>query len=999
MAVVDNAGLEVDTMVDQGNEYSDKESEKDFENHQVSQADEDEVDIESRWVEVERNPVVWHTVEKVSAERELESNENERPASATEEKSEIIEITENENVPDRIINIGAHAIVEDVLKQALAQTEENSDAPLTPRLVRTESGNMVIVKMEETGALEERYELMEFELYEQYMKEKGTFSPFQLEFPCDVENVFSSHEGDEPFVPPEELEYIGEDEEDEVDYGSERPLLDSHLSIIMEEPPSGTESLSGSLVKLQINESPPTAVGDNSGEYVITSPSEFDIVQSTVREVQNGKHKTEIDSSDNPNDVCVPTTEDEFMVLWRSHDLVVKDDDEQPVEDVCPQEQENIQETLPADFYVGDVVQKQENVSQVDCEAANDNMEYLKLNLQESPDAPSESSVSPGSSVRSWISSELSSLDDETTCKHPKHYGDDHGIYTTEEENLVLESVDSAFSPPERDNYENLGLESVDSAVSPGEQGNNDVVEQISEEQMVEHYSTKYENKQLESEDNSDCFQEQVIPPELEHPHYLSETCTEHVSVSTEQEGDKKVTRVVRTETTRKLVKIIDGQDFSKGEDLEQYEAKFSGMWEKESVLDEPVIISEANSRRTITTVVTHKEETRPAVISEEACSMVKEVLAKIETEGVYEEHVVPSEEQEDDWVKFEISSAVTQNVEMGPTSNVDDQVTEVSEYVEKQRTDHGGTASKMINKEQENDRHTLKEIIDKAEKETPQYETELTTEELDEDGSKRIITAVVARNVEACSMASLATQDSAVSEILDESEMTTEEHEENGVKTTITRVITRKEITEPELMSDKSYREMLQPLQIETEQSAKTETGPFVTSEDKDKNDSIKELFEELKKQGGNAVSDSECDDNGIMVSGVNPKEYKTKLSEPAGEEKISDSQTEENVSYQVTKNEDGTVTTITRVETYSSTFEPMVVEGQTDIVKDMLEKTDEFLVETAPLDEYEEHSDDNVMREVRREVREVTTMEATSELGKVYILLHKYLEIPVNS
>jgi hypothetical protein len=75
------------------------------------------------------------------------------------------------------------------------------------------------------------------------------------------------------------------------------------------------------------------------------------------------------------------------------------------------------------------------------------------------------------------------------------------------------------------------------------------------------------------------------------------------------------------------------------------------------------------------------------------------------------------------------------------------------------------------------------------------------------------------------------------------------------------------------------------------------------------------------------------------------------------------------------------------------------MVVEGQTDIVKDMLEKTDEFLVETAPLDEYEEHSDDNVMREVRREVREVTTMEATSELGKVYILLHKYLEIPANS
>ena len=954
-----------------------KEGTEESVNQEELQADEDDVDMNSRWVEVEKNPVVWHTVTATQEEPEQKSNEKECDPVVTE-GVERNTTKENEPLPDEVIYIGAHTIVKDVLKHALDQTEEKSDVSFTPRLVRTESGNMVVVKMEEPGSLEERYELMEFELYEQYMKEKGTFSPFQSEFPCDVDKVFSSTEADKPLEPLEELEFIGE-EEDDIDYGSERPLLASHLSIIMEEPPSGTDSLTGSLVKLQTNENVQTDTTDNSGEYEIASPSEFDIVHSTVREVQNKRQKTEMSSDKNLDDESAQTTDDEFILLWRSSEKQpnvheTAGGDKQGLEGACIGEQEINQETPIRDFE-----ECEENTKEKVSASESEQMDYLKLDLRGSPEVPSESSVSPGSSVRSWISSDLSSLDDETTGKHKKNR-EDSDISTEEKEILGVELIGSELSRHEQ------------------------AMEPTYEDQKVVNYPN--ESKATEPEANVDNFQEQIIPLELECP---PDSCTKHVAVSTEQDGDKKVTRVVTTETTRKVVKIVDGKEVPlEGEEWGQFESKFRDLLEKKGTYEQPTFATEEHddgcTKKTITTVVTRHEEKGPVVASDKTDSVEKES----ETEQCHVQSGVVTEEQDNGEVKTTITRVVTRNVEVEPAL-------ELGEHVGKKHIESSETPVEMITNDQGNDKirtnvehlsESAAEIMDQS------SEKEVITEEQDEDGTKTTITRVVTTTAERAPISDLATE-GAVGEIfekiqkeagLGESEITTEEHDEDGVKTTITRVITRKEISEPKLISDEQFRETFQPFHKETEQlepvvtdiseeddgivkrtvtrtvTRTVKTEPILTSGDQD--DSIKAMLEKLKEQEGNDQEYPQLefrdDDDKMIETETAGQQHNTEIREDQAQE-IGDFPTERKVSHEETKDEDGTVTTITRIETHR----PMVL-AHPDVLKEMLERTDEHSLEIAPSVEHVDHSDDHVVRDVKTEVQEVTTMESTSALGK---------------
>ena len=761
MAVLDTE--EVDDNIE-GDDDVYTNQEDSVEDQEVDQADKSEADNEARWVELERNPVVWQTVEEVFVDPQTESKEQEHVLQPTADTNEAA--GENEKVPELVINLGAHAIVEDAIKQALAQSEEQSDGPFTPRLVRTESGNMVIVKLDEAGALEERYELMEFELYEQYMKEKGTFSPFQSEFPCDVDKVFTSNEGDKQFARAEELEYVGDD--DDVDYAPERPILESQLSIIMEEPPSRSESLSESLV--QANEAAPSNVEVAKEEHA-TSPGEYDIVDSVVQKIQ---HET-ANADENTSVASVPTTEDEFMVLWRSQEKVCEQnvkDDENPVESSSLTEQE-LTEAIAPD--------------------GNEKMEYLNLEFRESPDVHSESSLSPGGSVRSWVSSDLSSLDDETTSKRHKSNKDGNTDVTTVQEAETLE------------------LQSAD--------------DELSSEKLAQTYEDQVVGE--DSQGNTDSPREPVTSAQLHHLSEPSESSTKDVSINTEQDGDKKITQIVTTEVTRKLVKIIDGKEVPMDDkDIEEYERTLGDMMGREGTLEQPVIVSEEHEddgiTRTTTTVVTCEGE---AVSSEEADDMLKKILGQFETKEFHSEPEVVTEEREGE-VKRTITRTVTRKVEMSSSTAY-----EGEKFEELEGKDQG--------------------------------------EELDDITPKE------------------------------------DEHE-----------ITDDKTVELQLESTEHQHELL--------------------------------------------------DDGEINIERPN----------------------EEKVSYEVIKDDDGTITKITTVETFSSTFEPR---ERPEVVKSMLEESGEMFVESAPNVEYEEHGDDHVVTQIKREVREVTTMESKTELGKFTLLFRK--------
>ena len=982
MTVLDTEDMEDDVIIDQNN----KQDSQQVESQQKNQGDDSGLDNQCSWVEVEKSPVVWQTVEEVSVAPESETIKEEiTPVGINEEREGAGNIG-NQDFPERIIDIGAHALVEDVIRQARVQSEQQSDAPFAPRLVRTESGNMVVVKLDDSGSLEERYELMEFELYEQYMKEKGTFSPFQLEFPCDVDKVFSSTEEDkQPFALAEELEYVAQDDE-ETDYSSERPLLASHLSIIMEEPPSGSESLSSSSAKIETSEIPQTSLDDYSAEYVMTSPSEFDIVHSTVREVQNKRHKTEMESNDNKDDEFVPTVGDEFMVLWRSQEKSddtkqAADIDEQPLESACTSEHETLQETIPSDSEVVEV-EEQEKI-----DTNTEKKDYLKLDLQGSPDAHSESSVSPGSSVRSWVSSDLSSLDDETTSKPDKGYTEDLGKYRTEtNETVLLQSIDSELSSSKRENIE--------------------IVEVRSEKpiDLLSHHDAA----RPQSEEGIGMPQEQISSLKLEHPFDPQESCGKYVSVSTEEGGDKTITRVVKTETTRKIVKLIDGKEVPlEGEELEHYKSRI--VLEKEATSDLPFVTTEKykekETLKTITTVVINKQDTGPVVAIETDKSVSSDTLATMQAEGFQAEPVVHVEEQEENVVKRTITTAVTRKIEKAPSSEIEYQNTEL----EKQK---GNEESK-----QEDDESSIfSEIIDK---EMAESETEEITEEL-EDGTKRTTTRRITKNVETFPACGADGQDDTAMNILEkmeestsgESEMTTEVHEEDGVKTTVTRITTKEEIGEPVLISEEQYKEMLRQCDVQTEISAKPEADPVmldVTEQGddgtvtrtvtkvvtrtveteptflmRDKDGSAGDLLQKLKELESSTISSAAPPDTG------NETECKSELLGPESKDKRSDIPIKENISYEVIQDKDGTVTTITRIETGTSGSTPVVLAEQHDVVKDVLERTHKMVVQTAPLVEYQEHNDGDLTREVRREVREVTTMESKSELGKILGYLH---------
>jgi hypothetical protein len=483
---------------------------------------------------------------------------------------------------------------------------------------------------------------------------------------------------------------------------------------------------------------------------------------------------------------------------------------------------------------------------------------------------------------------------------------------------------------------------------------------------------------------------------------------------------------------------MIGGKEVPlEGEELEEYESKFSELLEKQGTLVQPAVISEEydddGSQRTITTVVTRRE----IVTSGDADGVGKE----LETEGFHVEPEVLTEEQEGG-LKRTITRVVTEEVEMGPAFDL-------GEFLGKQHIEGIETHPEIITKEQENggtiveavpekgalsdntsdnQNNVVQGIMDKGEDENSQNETKVVTEEQDEDGTKRTITRVVTTKVGTSPMSEFGTQDSAVVEVLEkiqkeagleESETTTEEHEENGGKTTVTRVTTRKKIPEPKLMSDGQCREMLQQFEIETQASAQSEIAPVVsdvTEQDSgvvkrtvtkvvtrtvkteptiisgDEDSSIKEMMEQLKKQEKERQDpeiEAKGDDKRMVNTGIATKVYQTGLSETAGQENIGDSASEGSVSYQDTMGEDGTVTTVTTFETSSCTFEPMVLEEHADVLKEMLERSDDVSVETAPSAECEGHGDGHVVREMRREVREVTTMESKTELGKGYELL----------
>lgn len=985
MTISDTIDVEADPIEDHDNKH---------ESQQANQEDEGEIDNEFSWVEVEKSPVHWQTVEEVSATSESETIEQEAtPVGVTEEQDGVENIASN-NFPERIINIGAHALVEDIIKQAKAQSDEQCDAPFAPRLVRTESGNMVIVKLDDSGSLEERYELMEFELYEQYMKEKGTFSPFQLEFPCDVERVFSSSQEDKPVVTHEELEYVGQDDE-ESDYGCEKPLLASHLSIIMEEPPSGSESLSSSF---QTSGIPQTSLDDDSAEYVVTSPSEFDIVHSTVREVQNKRHRTENEGNENEDDEFVPKVEDEFMVLWRSRDksddpMEITDVEEQSLELACTVEQE----TMPSDSEVSEVTGEEEKV-----EINLEKKDYLKLDLGGSPDVHSESSVSPGSSVRSWVSSDLSSLDDETTSKGEKGYMEGAGTYTNEEKETV----------------------GFDREVSRNDQGNIEVVELSTEKPMVSDLLSDDDAAYPESKQEMDMPQEQVSCAQLENLPDPNESSGKYGSLSIEKDGDKKITEAVKPETTRKIVKIVDGKDVPlEDEELKHYE---SGMFEKEGTSDQPVFTTEKLQKKeiskTITTVVTRKQDTWPVVTWEGDKSALSDTLNKMKAEGFQAEPVVHIEKQEDDGVKKTITTVVTRKIEKGPSSEIDYQTTEFekqdSEGFEASKANHPEGLEKDDKESKRPDDETtdFPQNIDCIDKERTENETKEITEEL-EDGLKRIITTRITKTVERSPEWNLGNQDCTAMDILEkmreedndgETEMTTEELEEDGVKTTITRITRRKEIGEPVLISEEQHREMLRQSDAKADYLADGEPKPVLldvteqgdgivtqtvtkvvsrTMETEptlaigDEGGFMGDLLQKLKDRESSRIFSATRPDTDTEKTYDSAEELRVE-----SEDKISHTPTEEKVSYEVAKGEDGTMTTITRIETGISSSKPVVLDERHDVVKDVLERTHQMVLQTAPMVEYEEHGEGDVVREVRREVREVTTMETTSELGKIF-------------
>jgi hypothetical protein len=362
----------------------------------------------------------------------------------------------------------------------------------------------------------------------------------------------------------------------------------------------------------------------------------------------------------------------------------------------------------------------------------------------------------------------------------------------------------------------------------------------------------------------------------------------------------------------------------------------------------------------------------------------------------------VPVEDRESCEMKTTITRTITQNVEMEPTQNL-------AECLEKHYMGSLDSSQGMIIKDVETEPESVQETI--HETESADKEDEVITEEKEEDGTRTTITRVVTTRVERAPDS--LTMQGDVGKILEEfqkdhalgqPEITTEEHEKHGVKTTITRVVTRKEITEPELISDEQRIETLEPFEIGTEQldpvvtditeeddgvvkrtvtrtvTRTVKTEPIITSEDQ--GDSIKSILEELKKQERNDTEypqiESEGDDERMAETGGT--QYNTRLSEHLAQEKFGDFPNERNISYEVTKEDDGTVTTMTRIETTG----PMVLEDHPDVLKEVLERTDEHSLETAPSVEYVDHGDGHVVREVRREVREVTTMESTSALGK---------------
>ena len=984
MTISETMDVEEDPIEDHDNKHD---------SQQANQEDEGEIDNEFSWVEVEKSPVLWQTVEEVSATSEGETIvQQDTPVGVTEEQDGVKNMASN-NLSERVINVGAHALVEDIIKQAKAQSDEQCDAPFAPRLVRTGSGNMVIVKLDDSGSLEERYELMEFELFEQYMKEKGTFSPFQLEFPCDVEKVFSSDQEDKPVVTHEKLEYVGQDDE-ESDYGCERPLLASHLSIIMEEPPSGSESLSSSF---QTSGIPQTSLDDDSAEYVVTSPSEFDIVHSTVREVQNKKHCTEIESNENEDDEFVPKVEDEFMVLWRSRDkndgpMEITDVEEQSLERACSVEQE----TIPSDSEVSEVTGEEEK--------ADINLEkkdYLKLDLGGSPDVHSESSVSPGSSVRSWVSSDLSSLDDETTSKGEKGYIEGSGTYANEEKETV----------------------GFDREVSRSEQGNIEVAELSTEKPMVSDMLSDYGAAYPESNKEMDIPQEQSSSAQLENPPDHNESDGKYCSLSIEEDGDKKITEVVKTETTRKILKIVDEKEVPlEDEELEYYE---SGILEKEGTSDQPVLttgkLQEKEISKTITTVVTRKQDTSPVLTWKGDKSALSDTLNKMNAEGFQAEPVVHIEKQEDDGVRKTITTVVTRKIEEDPSSEIDYQTTEFekqdSEGFEASKDNHPKGLEKDDEESKILDDETtdFPQKIDCIDKERTVNETREMTEEL-EDGLKTITTTKITKTVERSPEWSLGNQGCTAMNILKkmgeednagEIEMTTEELEEDGVKTTITKITRRKEIGEPVLISEEQYREMLGQSNAKADYSAEGEPKPVLldvteqgdgivtqtvtkvvsrTMEREpslatgDEGGSMGDLLQKFKERESSRIFSDTRPDNDPEKTYDNAEELRQE-----GEDKINHTPTEEKVSYEVTKDEDGTMTAITRTETGISSSKPVMLDEQHDVVKDVLERTHQIILQTAPMVEYKEHGEGDIVREVGREVREVTTMETTSELGKI--------------
>ena len=500
-----------------------------------------------------------------------------------------------------IIDTGARELVLNVIQHALANVQEQDKENFQPRLIKTDDGqDMVIVKKEDsTGSLEERYELMEFELYEQYMKEKGTFSPRQSQFSCDLENVFGLPDESKSSSFPEELEFAGEEEEEEFD--SERPLLASHLSIIMEEPPSSAESsLSGSVIKCKTSQS-----SNETGEYVVTSPTEFDIVQSTVREVHSRRQRPGAEEVDEVRG-NLEEAGDEFMLLWRSTRNGQQDWSTADDSTINLGEEQHVAESEGVG--TSDVTIKHPGLPEEQKEEKDgkEETDYLRLATLQAPEESSEClAESSGSSVRSWVSSDLSSLDDDmTSARLVKDRSKVEGI----SEEQAMESV----CGEEGSNKEvsTLGPSTVVHSSEPS--GEPDFYAKhvsVSTEKDVDKTTTTVTTTQTTREVKHFEYGSEEAPA---NDTLLGENDGVLKETKTEVDGDTTTTTVIKTQTTREVKHFEYGS--------EEAPANDTLLGESDGVVTETK--TEVDGDTTTTTVIktqTSREVTRLEYCSEEA--------------------------------------------------------------------------------------------------------------------------------------------------------------------------------------------------------------------------------------------------------------------------------------------------------------------------------------------------------------------------------------------